>query len=1033
MTAIDEAVSRLASRTARPEANLQADIYVVLTSGALNLGESQVSLESPARDGTRRRLDIEIGRGVIEVKKDLRVGAVRAEGVTQLGGYVAVRSANVGTRYSGILTDGTDWHLYDFEREEPQLVSSLSLDTSVPDTSALVIWLEAILTTQEAVPPTPLEITRRLGASSPGHLLDHASLMLLYERGQASAEVGIKRNLWAKLLRTAFGEAFVNDPNVFVDHTLLVLTAEAIAHAAVGYDISGTGDLSAEELTSGTRFSTGSQIHGVVESDFFDWVLDVDGGKEFVLLLKDRLSKFDWSHVEHDVLKHLYESVITPEARASLGEYYTPDWLADRMIADALVEPLTTRALDPSCGSGTFLFHAVRAYLDASDAAGISVGAGVTGVTESVFGLDIHPVAVTLARVTYLLAIGTDRLASGDRGPIAIPVYLGDSLQWDQHADILASDELVVVETTSDELVGGTGGGTLLKDSLAFPRRLLQDATQFDLLVSEMSRAAMDISGTHDRTLILPIISAGRYDLSDEEQQVLMETFATMRALHRTGRDHIWGYYVRNLLRPLWLATPEQRVDLLVGNPPWLRYNKMTPSMQDRYRKLAKARQLLSGGLGASARDLSTLFVTRSIELYLKMGGRFSFVMPHGVMSRRPHSGFRRGDWSGPETGDFHVRFDQPWDTHLTPTGFPMSSCVLRGWMTDGPAIELPPEVLVWSATSADPALKWAESSHRFSIEPGIITAVSDDDNLPVSPYKQRFRSGAIIYPRFLFFVDRAPAPPLGAGAGRVAVESRRSTQEKVPFKDMASLHGTVDETRIFTALVGESVSPFRITNGFEVVLPIDDERILTQAEVAANPDLAPWWAQVEESWASGRRATETRPLLERFDYHGQMTAQLPPPFHRVVYPKSGNGRLAAARIEGGNSVIDNGLFWARAESVDEARYLTGILNSGLLHDQFVKYLPVGLFGIRDVDKYVFNVPFGAFEPENADHKELIEIVEAAELVADEVDIEHLGPDARRVAIRAALVESGHTARLEATTARILPPPPVQRPIGLPD
>ena len=62
MTAIDEAVSRLASRTARPEANLQADIYVVLTSGELNLGESQVSRESPAGDGTRRRLDIETGR-----------------------------------------------------------------------------------------------------------------------------------------------------------------------------------------------------------------------------------------------------------------------------------------------------------------------------------------------------------------------------------------------------------------------------------------------------------------------------------------------------------------------------------------------------------------------------------------------------------------------------------------------------------------------------------------------------------------------------------------------------------------------------------------------------------------------------------------------------------------------------------------------------------------------------------------------------------------------------------------------------------
>lgn len=1030
MTVIEEAVARLASRDVRTEANIQADIYVVLTSGVLNLGESQVDLESPSGDGTRRRLDIEVGRGVIEVKKDLRVGGVRVDAVGQLGGYVQVRSTAVGSRYAGILTDGTEWCLYDYEGAEPRLVSSLTLDTSAPDASALLIWLESILTTQEAVQPTPIEITRRLGASSPGHLLDHASLMLLYERGQEAPEVRIKKSLWAKLLRTAFGEAFVDDPNVFVDHTLLVLTAEAIAHAAVGYDISAMGDLTAEELTSGSRFSTGSQIHGVVESDFFDWVLEVDGGEEFVLLLKQRLSKFDWGHVEHDVLKHLYESVISPEARSSLGEYYTPDWLADRMIADAFTDPLSQRALDPSCGSGTFLFHAVRAYLAAADAAGAGIGEGVKGVTDAVFGMDIHPVAVTLARVTYLLAIGTNRLADRDRGPIAIPVYLGDSVQWDQHADILARDDLVVIETTSDELVGGTGGGTLLEDSLAFPRRLLQDATKFDLLVSEMSRAAMDITGAKDRTLITPIVSARRYGLAEEEQQVLAETFATMRALHRTGRDHIWGYYVRNLLRPLWLATPEQRVDLLIGNPPWLRYNKMTSSMQDRYRNLARARQLLSGGLGASARDLSTLFVTRSVELYLKMDGRFSFVMPHGVMSRRPHSGFRRGDWSGPETGDFHVKFDTAWDTHLTPTGFPMSSCVIRGSMTEGPAVELPEEVLLWSATIADPSVKWEDAERFFSIEPGEITAVSDDDNLPVSPYKQRFRSGAIIYPRFLFFVDRAPAPPLGAGAGRVAVQSRRTSQEKAPFKDMPSLQGTVDEAHLYRALVGESVSPFRVTGSFEVVLPINGDRILTQSEVAANPDLAPWWSRVEDSWSTGRAANETLPLLERFDYHRQMSAQIPPPTHRVVYPKSGNGRLAAARIEGSEAVIDNGLFWARADSVDEARYLTGILNSSTLHDQFAKFLPIGLFGIRDVDKYVFNVPFGPYSAENPDHDELTSVVADAESVAGGVDIGSLGPDARRAAIRSALAREGVTSRLDAVTSRILPPPPAQRPLG---
>jgi type I restriction-modification system DNA methylase subunit len=65
----------------------------------------------------------------------------------------------------------------------------------------------------------------------------------------------------------------------------------------------------------------------------------------------------------------LYESVIAAEQRHKLGEYYTPDWLAERMVAEVVDAPLEQRVLDPSCGSGTFLFHSVRHYLKAAEAA----------------------------------------------------------------------------------------------------------------------------------------------------------------------------------------------------------------------------------------------------------------------------------------------------------------------------------------------------------------------------------------------------------------------------------------------------------------------------------------------------------------------------------------------------------------------------------------------------------------------------------------------------------------------------------------
>ena len=47
--------------------------------------------------------------------------------------------------------------------------------------------------------------------------------------------------------------------------------------------------------------------------------------------------------------------------------------------------------------------------------------------TDYVAGLDIHPVAVIIARVTYLLALAPVIQQRG--GPLYIPVYLADSMQ----------------------------------------------------------------------------------------------------------------------------------------------------------------------------------------------------------------------------------------------------------------------------------------------------------------------------------------------------------------------------------------------------------------------------------------------------------------------------------------------------------------------------------------------------------------------------------------------------------------------------
>lgn len=464
----------------RAEATIQADVRSLLLDPYLGLAEQSLDVQLETLVGNRRRIDVEVGCTVIEVKRSLGTPAAVETAKAQLTDYVVTRSNEVGQRYVGVLTDGKLWIAY---HEVDRSLREATRITATPGDAGgeeLLRWLEGVLATKRAIPPTPIEIAERLGANSSSHALDYSTLVALYADGRDLPTVRLKRELWAKLLRGALGTQFIDSDELFLEHTLLVNSAKTIAHFVfLGLKAE---QLAPATLLSGDQFALAG-LYGVVDRDFFDWVIEVPGGNGYVVALARRLARFDWSSVDHDVLKVLYESVIPAETRKTLGEYYTPDWLANRMVSEVVTDPLNQRVLDPACGSGTFLFYAVKSFLAAADDAAISLIDAMALVSSQVMGIDLHPVAVALARVTYLLAIGGDRLNSR-RGTLSVPVYLGDSLGWNQRDDLLTLD-YVVIPTEADD--------TLLAGELRFPDHLLANSKNFDdivqALVDESARA----------------------------------------------------------------------------------------------------------------------------------------------------------------------------------------------------------------------------------------------------------------------------------------------------------------------------------------------------------------------------------------------------------------------------------------------------------------------------------------------------------------------------------------------------------------
>ncbi|WP_234042281.1 N-6 DNA methylase [Streptomyces marianii] len=342
-------------------------------------------LEAQVGNGTGHRIDIEMGATVIEVKKDISRPKARNEAVVQLTKYVRARTEQRERRHVGILTDGADWRAYTLVRDELNEVNRFDVRERNVKALDLVRWLEGVLATSEGAAPTPDAIATRLGADSVAHSIDKTILTALYEENKNQPTVQLKRDLWARLLRSALGAQFENSDDLFIEHTLLVNTASIIAHAVMGIDVKDTAPAS---LVYGQLFAQ-ARISGVVESDFFGWPLETEGGEGFVQDLARRLAGFDWSRVEHDVLKVLYESVISTETRKKQGEYYTPDWLAEATVIEAVPDPLNQRIMDPSCGSGTFLFHGVRRYLTAAKDAGLPLREALDSLHDHVAGIDL--------------------------------------------------------------------------------------------------------------------------------------------------------------------------------------------------------------------------------------------------------------------------------------------------------------------------------------------------------------------------------------------------------------------------------------------------------------------------------------------------------------------------------------------------------------------------------------------------------------------------------------------------------------------
>ncbi len=576
---------------------------------------SEIAHEAYLLDGTGR-IDTLWGVTVIELKSDLRreLDDVRA----RLPDYLRdAASRSPGARgVTGLATDGATFIAYTIASGpgagdgggEPGLTEIARHQTDPDHPERLMAWLEPLLSVTPDLAPDARAVAQAFGRASLTFGRARIALDVLWADLRDDPEVRLKRDLWDGLLREAYGES-VGEDGLFLQHTYLTLVVKAIAARVLGLSVDDPA-----ALLSGAALAEAG-IAGAVEADFFDWPLRRPAGGALIRLIARQVARFSLRDVQTDVLKVLYESLVDPDQRHDLGEYYTPDWLAGRVVAAAVTEPLRQRVLDPACGSGTFLFHALRRLIAAGRAEGLTSRSILALAEDKVRGLDVHPVAVTLARVTWLLAVSD--LLEDRRAGFTVPVFLGDAMQWNLRRYLNDAD--VLVDVPNEEPLHVPAG--FAENQAAFESGL--DTLKHGLETGATQQAVL-------RTL-RRIEGA-----SDSDAARLAETYGRLQALYLAGRDGIWTFVLRNLVRPVWLSRDEQRADVLIGNPPWIVYRHLSPGMKERLREGLGAYDLWVGGSLATQQDMWALFWARGAERYLTLRAGWPSSSPTPRSTPRP-------------------------------------------------------------------------------------------------------------------------------------------------------------------------------------------------------------------------------------------------------------------------------------------------------------------------------------------------------------------------------------------------------------
>lgn len=946
------------------------------------------------------RVDNLYGNLVIEFERDL--GKTLSEAKEQLQKYIACLWSEEEERkinYLCMTADGINFQVFSPSTEKPltepllpedillQKVDELKLPT--PEPYQAYFWLDRYFLRERILPPRTEEFERDFGMQSPAFLFSFRSLKEALKQVEDRSDFQVIYENWERYLRVTYGSV-IGSKGLFLRHTYLATLAKLIAWARLTQK---SLIPSGEEISSilNGEFFRGQRIANFLEEDFFSWIaregaeaIGLDISKKLLSLLV----RYNLKELSEDVLKALYQQLVDPEARHDLGEYYTPDWLAHRMVEKALDGNPQYSVLDPACGSGTFLYMTIK---HKKDALGNSRET-LEHILENVAGIDIHPLAVIISKTNYLLALGD--LFKRRRKSVSLPVYLADSIRLPQmEGQIEMGVPLPGFRLEID------GKRIIIPEVLTHDSQLYDEAIEVS---KEFARSFAGREGGEEKAFFNFLGKASPRIAADKTLSLALYNLAeAMKELIEERRDTIWAFILKNLYKPLFL---KGNFDVVLGNPPWLSYNDVEKGEYQKFlkRQIVEGYRLLSGSAeNISNMELATLFFIRTADLYLKNGGSIGFVLPRSVFSSDQHYNFRRSYFS------LSLGFEEIWDLGgVKPLFETVPACAF--FATRGSETKYPLKCRIFSGELERKNASLGETSQKLTItskelflgqigKQSFLTTSKMQPTIGVrSFYRPYFKRGADIHPRSLWFVDVKSHPTFGFDPSLPYVHTtERAQKEAKPAYKGLRLEGNIEKDFLYATLLSTDVVPFGHLGFRLVVLPIMPAgkhfKLLSAGEARNSGflNLASWLDKAQEEWQERRgEKAERMNVQEWLDYRRKLSSQKGAKY-KVLYPTSAtylcgcvvedkpiSFEVEGQAVEIQGFVAESKEYYFDTDDKEEAYYLAAVLNSPVVDELLKPMQSRGLWGPRDIHKKVLEIPIPQYNSSDEKHRALSQLGE---------------------------------------------------------